>query len=162
MRRLFPAFALVLSLCPLHAAAQRVEHLIGDAYAPLAGSWGPVGGFVIGGADAEFAATIHKDVFSNRYLLTLERFARREPNGEVVWTILDAVEIGEVPDGYVPAMTTCEQNGTPSNEIIAIVHDLDADWLTVVQSAWRANPRTGRIEALPVRGIRCSNEGSGD
>lgn len=162
MRRLLTVFALASALFPLHAAAQRAEHLIGDAYAPLAGTWGSVGGIVLGGGGGEFGASVHRDVFSDRHLLTLQRFARREPNGEVVWTILDAVEIGEVPEGYFPAMMSCEQNGTPSDEIIAVVRDRDAEWFTEVRQAWRANPRTGRLESLPVRGIRCANEGSGD
>lgn len=44
-------------------------------------------------------------------------------------------------------------------ELLALVEHDGQEFFTRVRRVWRANRRTGRLEDVPVQGIKCQNEG---
>jgi hypothetical protein len=58
-------------------------------------------------------------------------------------------------------LASCDVNGRLDPFVIAIVvNDPGVSRLTKIRQAWRADPRVGRFDILPVAGIVCEDPGS--
>jgi hypothetical protein len=99
----------------------------------------------------------------------------RTPTGDMVW--LDSIAPGaaEPPVKIVRAelrvpplarderllMASCDVDGRLDGRVIAIVmSEANATKFTKVRQAWRADPRNGRFDVIPVAGISCEDPGT--
>lgn len=58
------------------------------------------------------------------------------------------------------AIGLCQLDGHDDRRIVAVVKPTKTEWLTKLVVAWRLD-REGRLQALPLAGVRCRNEGFG-
>jgi hypothetical protein len=52
-------------------------------------------------------------------------------------------------------------NKVDDSSIIAVVKETETEWQTQVKFAYRANIKTGQLETITTKGVRCANEGWG-
>ncbi len=56
----------------------------------------------------------------------------------------------------------CKVNGVFDDEVIAIAKNENMKELRKISHAWRANKRSGKIEAISASGISCEQDCFGD
>jgi hypothetical protein len=96
------------------------------------------------------------------------------PHGDMVWLDSIVAPAGNPPVKIVRAeleipplagderllMASCDANGKLDGRVIAIVvNEAKATKFTKVRQAWRADPRHGRFDVIPVAGITCEDPG---
>ena len=59
-------------------------------------------------------------------------------------------------------MASCDVNGRLAGRVIAVVvNEVGVTKFTKIRQAWRADPRRGRFDVIPVAGIACEDPGTG-
>jgi hypothetical protein len=89
------------------------------------------------------------------------RIAGHDDAGRARWTITDAVPYPAMPEDYLLAIATCENDGKSDQTIVAAVRATEAEWLADVVWARRYDLGTEKFVEHPSRGVRCLNEGWG-
>lgn len=125
-------------------------------------------GATLGTADtATFA--IAEDHVAGRDILWLGRKAARVA-GTASWTVMDVLELPELSDEEWVMLALCgpvpltheghleADNVKLDTEIVAIVRAGEADVLTDILHAWRADRMTGRFKLIEVAAIGCLND----
>jgi hypothetical protein len=109
----------------------------------------------------------HQDVKKNDYggLLMLLKPVRYRPSSTGGQTPVNAVlDVQLTPklmsEEYL-AIASCQINGKPDSEIVALVKvtptDQQQDLFTKIRQAWRINLKTEKIEPIPTKAITCIN-----
>jgi hypothetical protein len=93
-----------------------------------------------------------------RYMVTLEKALPSDDPKIPRWLVKDKLQI-EAPKDYYPTSAYCQQNGQAGQAIVAVLRPTDTEWYTDIYAAYRANFDTGRLEAIPTKGVRCANPG---
>ena len=99
----------------------------------------------------------------------------RTPAGDMIWLDSIAPATGQTPVKIVRAelpvpplarderllMASCDVRGRLDGRVVAIVvGEANATKFANVRQAWRADPRLGRFEVIPVAGITCEDPGT--
>jgi hypothetical protein len=77
------------------------------------------------------------------------------------WLVLDEMPYPQAPKGFRVTYGTCQVNKVDDSSIIAVVKETETEWQTQVKFAYRANIKTGQLETITTKGVRCANEGWG-
>lgn len=76
--------------------------------------------------------------------------------------VKDLLVLPPIRKYQVVVYNTCFLHNRPDKEIVAVVaYHAGVQYFTCVYKAWRANRKTEKFEAIPVKGIKCENEGYG-
>lgn len=127
---------------------------------PLPEGLEQVGGALLElGVDTVFAIShVQRDTLE---MLWLERELGQE-GAESRFQVEDVLRLPPIGPEGVLVYAVCRLNERPDPEIVAIVSaDDEAEILTQVHAAWRADRQQRRFVELPVTGIDCVNEGYG-
>jgi hypothetical protein len=73
--------------------------------------------------------------------------------------IVDVLEIPQLAKGTMIKTSFCLQDGTENPWIVAVANVTRAEYLKGIRKAWRFDAGKRQIEAIPVKGISCLNEG---
>jgi hypothetical protein len=112
--------------------------------------------------ECDFSIGILEDASSVPKALIGGRLAGRDEKGRARWTVTDTVPYPALPEGYFLAIATCEADGKKDETIVAVVRGVEeVEWLADVLWARRFDLDTEKFVELPIRGVRCLNEGWG-
>lgn len=87
-------------------------------------------------------------------------YSVRENDTSPGFTILDLLEVNDVPDGWIIRTAFCRKDGKDNIELLAMVRwSPSEEYLKPAKKAWRFNRDKRRFESISVNGIDCLNEG---
>ena len=94
-------------------------------------------------------------------MLWFDYMTHRDSAGKPYWEVRDVLVLPRIPRGQLLCYANCYSGKKPDGEIVAFAEYTDTEFLTRVRRAWRASRKTGKFEVIPVKGIKCTNEGHG-
>lgn len=87
---------------------------------------------------------------------TVVLFSKYSPQGNKIRAVLD---LGKIEKGNKIMIRECRVNGQNDNLIVALVSTKGAGaYFTNVRKAWRADKKTDRFVAIPVKGVDCASD----
>jgi|ERR1044072_9115987 hypothetical protein len=98
----------------------------------------------------------------NEEMLWFEKLTHRNARGMACWEVLDVRPLPRMKANQLLlfGILGCEYNKKYDSEIVAIVDEEKTGlYLTRIRYAWRGNRRTGKLEKISTRKIRCENSG---
>jgi hypothetical protein len=86
-------------------------------------------------------------------------FSIREDTASELTTIYDVIEITGVTKGWGIRVGTCSRLAQADPYIVSWGKETQDEYMKLFKKAWRFNPDKRRVEAIPVKGIKCENIG---
>ena len=145
------------------AVAADVAKYIGLRHGPsLPSGLKTIGGTLVSEVDdkKEYALSeVHKGRIK---MLWFDRLTHRDDSGIPYWELKDVLGLPPITKNQILVYCTCFLANQPDKEIVAVVtYKAEVQYFTRVHKAWRANRDTEKFEAMPVKGIKCENDGYG-
>lgn len=156
-RRAHPALLLLAGVLWLPAVA---ADLIGQVTPPYpdgltsdSGVCVPYEGEVCG-----FSVAILADANGMRRYVVASR--QVDSGAQPTSRIVDALAYPSLAKGEDLLIADCQRNQVGDPGIVAVVKQTpDAEWFEVIRRAWQLDPRTGRLEPIDPKSVRCYNLG---
>ena len=175
MKKFLLPFLLGALIFTPHAGAQRASSSGGQVAAPIdiaryiglrhnstvPANLKDVGGALVsevGDAREYGLSEIHK---GRVRMIWFERLTHRDETGRPNWEVKDVLVLPALRKNQVLVYAMCYSGKQPDKEIVAIADYQDAEFLTRLHRAWRANRKTEKFEPISPKGIKCTNEGYG-
>ena len=94
-------------------------------------------------------------------LLVTYEITTKRIEGKAIFKLLDILEIKGLKSNQNVNHSTCRKDGEYDPEIIVIyeVEEPSVEICKNILKAWKANRKTGRIEAIDITGLDCINQG---
>jgi hypothetical protein len=86
-------------------------------------------------------------------------FSIKEDQNDEEFTILDVLEIKNIPQGWQIKTALCRQNEIANVEIVALVKSGTGEFLKPAKQAWSFNRGKRRLQPLDKQGVDCIYEG---
>ena len=86
-------------------------------------------------------------------------FSIKEDQNAEEFTILDVLEVKNVPHGWQIKTALCRQNEIANAEIVAVVKSGTGEFLKPVKQAWSFNRGKRRLQPMDKQGVDCIYEG---
>ena len=111
-------------------------------------------------SDIKDPKTITVDVFQ-KGIIAIVFFSLETDTAKKIYTILDVLEVRNVMKGWEVRTALCRMNKKEDTNIIALAKQSkkEDDYLTEIKQAWRFDRNKKLLEAIPVKGVDCFNEG---
>ena len=158
------AFAILSGIAwppPLLAQQANSLDLVGAVYPPLPNGYVDKGGGLFPDEGTSAHAINYLEGPSGK-LVVLKRKVKKAEHPEARWKILAAMRYPETDSSQALIVLDCKLGGEPDPEVMAVVdYEPDAQELTVVHRAWRADRSAGAFAPMPVAGVSCVNESYG-
>lgn len=122
---------------------------IGLVYPPLPDDLSTGFSMIIQGSDDNGLSFVSDD---GSRMLWLEKIARYEANGGVIWEVTDVLDLSKIESDAVLIPDGCSLNGSVDNEIVVVAQN------GVILFAWRANATSDRFEVLAPKDITCDSD----
>jgi hypothetical protein len=137
---------------------------VGDDFSGLSDEWNSLGGWIVydPGPDPVFEYGIALVEDGDEFYVFFEQEVGRSGNS-ALWEILDFVtlpadDISPVdPEAHYYFHFGCSVNGVADAEIVALFGIQDAELITDIRQAWKANRQTGQLEDISTAGMVCIN-----
>lgn len=86
-------------------------------------------------------------------------FSIKEDQEDEEFTILDVLEVKDVPQGWQIKAALCRQNENANVEIVALVKSGTGEFLKPAKQAWRFSRDKRRLQPIDKQGVDCIYEG---
>ena len=86
-------------------------------------------------------------------------FSIKEDQNDEEFTILDVLEVKNVPQGWQIKTALCRQNEIANVEIVALVKSATGEFLKPAKQAWRFSRDKRRLQPMDKQGVDCIYEG---
>ncbi len=86
-------------------------------------------------------------------------FSIKEDQNDEEFTILDVLEVKNVPEGWQIKTALCRQNEIANVEIVALVKSGTGEFLKPAKQAWSFSRGKRRLQPMDKQGVDCIYEG---
>jgi hypothetical protein len=146
---------------PLAQSQVDPNRYIGLTFSELPSGLKSEGGWMITASDTAPEYT-GKTVWAGQtQMFWFSRIVARDRTGSPAYQVVDAIKLPAIAKSRLLVGGFCQVNGVGDPGIIAVVKPTNTEYYTQVDQAWRANPKTEKIQPLNPKGVACANAGWG-